>query len=529
MRFVVFPLLATVLLGCPKPVPPPPAAPDPVGPAPLRRLTNTQYLNALDDVLGPDKPALDELPADAVVGGFDNAAEAQTPSDLRVSRWQHVAQQYAELATSDDAHLARVLNCTSWNDAASQAACRDSFFATTLRRLYRRTLTAEELERETARFAVRQTQVDFAGAVQLTLEAALQSPQFLYRPEVGAEFDGVARATRLSMLLWDSGPDDALMNAAESGDLTQAYQAKAQAVRMLNDPRAQRAMWNFHRQWLALERLMLDEHSARTAEVDASWTAATQAAALAETRRFVEHVMVDEGTLSALLTSRRAWLDTETARLYGVTTSVSPDTELSLDESKRSGILTRAAFLAGTSHRGATSPPIRGNSVNLHLLCRLPTPPPPGVNVTPPTPGTDMLTNRQLFEQRTSPGACAGCHRSLNGFGFGFEHYNAAAAWQDLEQGKAIDARGEIFGTDIDRTFDGALELSAALAGSPAVHQCATQMWVRYALGRAPADVEAPWVTEVSDRFVAQGGDVKSLLLDVVTAPTFMTWPKEAP
>ena len=101
-----------------------------------------------------------------------------------------------------------------------------------------------------------------------------------------------------------------------------------------------------------------------------------------ESERFVTHVMENEGTLAALLTRRKAWLDAETARLYGMP---APDEDagvvaVELPMGERAGILTRAAFLAGFFHRGATSPPIRGNEINLRLLCRLPNPTPGNLN-----------------------------------------------------------------------------------------------------------------------------------------------------
>jgi hypothetical protein len=500
-----------------------------VGPAPLRRLTNSQYWNALADVFSLDPAGFDTLPVDAPVGGFDNAAEAQQPSELRVSRSQVVAQQVAERLTTGDAALAALLPCARWATAEEEHTCLAGFLTTTGRRLFRRPLTADEETRVTQRFAQARAQVDFAGAMQLVLESLLQAPQFLYRPEPADGFDGFSVATRLSLLLWDRVPDDTLLDAAAHGALSSPAQVRVQASRLLSDDKALRVFWNFHRQWLGLERILLDEHQVRLPTVDPSWTPATQASALEETRRFVENVMLEDASLHSLLSSPRAWVDAETARLYGVPVPQVPWSPVTLDAAQRAGVLTRIAFLAGTSHRAATSPPIRGNSVNLRLLCRLPTPPPPGVNATPPTMGTEAATNRMLFEQRTAPAACAGCHRTLNGIGFGFEHYSAAGQWQDSEVGLPIDATGALYGTDVDGPFDGGLELSQALARSRQVQDCATTMWVRYALGRSTDPREEPWLEAVKNHFAATGGDVAELLFDIATAPTFLNLPEARP
>ena len=82
---------------------------------------------------------------------------------------------------------------------------------------------------------------------------------------------------------------------------------------------------------------------------------------------------------------------------------------------------------------------------------------------------------------------------------------------------------------DVDGPLDGALELSARLAQSKDVQTCATQMWIRHALGRAPVEAERPWMDVLTTRFVASQGDVKGLLLDLVSSPTFLSLPAEAP
>ena len=57
-------------------------------------------------------------------------------------------------------------------------------------------------------------------------------------------------ASRMSFLLWDSMPDEALFEAAASGDLRTDAGVRTQAVRMLRDPRSRAAVRTFHRQWL---------------------------------------------------------------------------------------------------------------------------------------------------------------------------------------------------------------------------------------------------------------------------------------
>ncbi len=513
-----------------------------IGASPLRRLSNVEYLNTLADLFPEQKLELPALPGDVPVAGFENAAEAQQASDVRVARYETIANQYAEALTSRLGDTGTLVGCLDWSTDALAAQCADGFLARIGRRVFRRPLTEAERGRLSTRFLAWRSAIDFTGAVQLTLSAMLQSPQFLYRAEPvprGAAVGSVvpvepfALASRLSFFLWESTPDDALLDAAERGALRTDGQVRAQVDRMLQDPRARRTAWGFHRQWLGLDRILQDEHTQRTAAVDPAWTAATQASAAKESQLFVENVLAGGGTLRDLLTSRRAWIDPEMARVYGVgaPSQAGAWTETELPAGERAGLLTRAAFLAGLSHRGATSPPVRGNGIQLRMLCQLPVSPPPGVDLSQPTaaPSDGPKTNRMLFEDRTRPAACQGCHAGLNGFGFGFEAYDAAGHFHTTESGLSIDARGAVLGTDVDGPFDGALALSAALAGSAVVHRCATERLLRYALGRAPEAAEQPAIDALAKSFIASGGDVRALLLAVATSPSFRLQRAEAP
>jgi len=505
-----------------------------IGASPLRRLSNGEYLNALHDLFPAQTPTLPELPADIPVADFDNAAQGQQPSDVRIARYEAIATMYAEGATVDTPAVRALVGCDDWSTPDLSNACATKLVDGMGGRLFRRPLTSGEHDRFLANFRTWQTAVDFEGAVRLTLSAMLQSPQFLYRvepqpsdqpPGTVIAVEPYAMASRLSFFLWESIPDQALLDAASRNELATEDQLRAQVDRMLEDDRARRLLWSFHRQWLGLDRILLDENRVRSPAVDAQWSDATPPAALMESRLFVENTLAQGGSLRDLLTSRRAWLNAEMARIYGVEAGGDPAawTETSLPEGERSGVLTRAAFLAGFAHRGATSPPVRGNGIQLRLLCQLPLSPPPGVDLSQPmaTPAQGPQTNRMLFEARTRPSMCQACHASLNGFGFGFENYNAAAHFQTMEVGLPIDAKGTIHGTDVDGPFDGAIALSEALSRSEVVHHCATEQLFRYALGRAPEDVEAAAITALAKDFMANGGDERALMKSIVTSPSF--------
>ena len=89
----------------------------------------------------------------------------------------------------------------------------------------------------------------------------LQSPQFLYRFELGSTPTGnyakptpYEIASRLSFIYLQSMPDAALFAAADKGELATPAQIEAQARRLLADPKGGRLL-DYFEQWLDIDTL----------------------------------------------------------------------------------------------------------------------------------------------------------------------------------------------------------------------------------------------------------------------------------
>ncbi len=518
------------------PEPPPPGTVvdpslcTPVAEAPVRRLSRAEYRATLA-ALFPDVTVDYELVSDPTEHGFENRAELLNPQPLLIEQYSEVAAEFAAAAIGD---------MPSWMpcDAASagEAACARTFLEVIGERIFRRPLTAEELGRYEAFLLAERDMADFETGVQLTLEALLQSPQLLYRIEVGdaaAEplVDGALRltsfevASRLSYLVWGTGPDQALLERARAGELETPEQREAEVRRMLDEPRARDMLVEFHRQWLDFDQIANEPKDATRYP---SYDAALEAAAREESDRFVARVMWEgEGTVEALLTSRETEVNDALAGLYGV--SAPPAGEwapATLDGSERAGILTRAGFLAGRAHRLEGSPPLRGIFIWERLLCRTPPAPPADADLSEPAAsGSGALTNRELFEERTSPGACRGCHARFDGLGFAFERYDAIGRHRDLDNGQPVDPTGTFDADGARWEIDDAVDLSAQLAQSPEVEACVTGHWYAYAAGRAGAVEDQCRVAAAYEAFEASGGDVRELLVAFATSPEFIHRP----
>ena len=491
-----------------------------LGSAPVRRLTNVEYLNTLRDLFG-SLPELPDMPVDGVASGvFENDARSLGPSDLRIARYEAAAMAMGAHAVTDADARAHMVPCDT-----EDGACIDAFVRHAGRKIFRRPLTDDQVTRFTTFFETQRSAIDFDAAIQLTLAAMLQSPYFLYRLEHGAgggeqvALDSHELASRLSYFLWESAPDDELLDAADAD----AIDLEAQARRMLDDPRARATVRNFHRQWLHLDRVVGEWKIADFP----LWSDEVAAAAREESQRFAEHAVFGGGGLEALFTSNVAFIDESLAPIYEVDAPTEPFGEVPLDPETRAGILTRIAFLGGHAHEAVGSPPLRGVFVMERLLCE-PRPSPPGdADTSPPMQrfGEGPFTNRQLFEQRTEPGVCLGCHRRIDGFGYGFENYDTTGAYRTIDNTLPVDATGYAQGIGNDAEYDGAVELQRLLVESDVVQRCVAEKWLTYAQGRAVEQEDACHLDALERAFDESGHDIEQLLIDIVLRPEFALRP----
>jgi hypothetical protein len=491
-----------------------------VGPTPLQRLTREQYQRSVRDLLGLAEVDVSALAEDEKAGPFASNSSAQ-PSELVIEQYLTTAEQNAKAA--ETTLLARI-DC-DW--AASEAACATQFIATFGRRVYRRPLESAELH---AYAALHASYADLGrdAALRVVAQTMLGSPHFLYHVELAppaagkptAALDDYELAARLSFFLTGSTPDDALLDAAQNGELRDDADLRGHALRLLNDARASRSFESFHVQWLDLAKLSaLDKDP----EVYPAFDATLAQAMRDETVRFVEHVMrKDTARLETLLTAPYSLIDGPLFALYGVAEPAAHkvSTPVQLDPTQRAGLLTQAGFLAVHGHVNQSAPVQRGKVILENLLCQSLSSPPPDVNVTPPDPSPDATT-RERFEQHRSDPRCSGCHLPIDGIGMGFENYDGIGAFRSREGAREVDAHGALLGTDIDGKFDGAVDLAHRLAGSAAVHDCVATQWLRFALGRLESTRDACTLEALRSDFRASRGDLRQLLVEIAVSPAF--------
>lgn len=493
----------------------------------LRRLTHSQYNQTVRDLLGEVTRPADGFPKEDFIHGFTNQAEGQSMSPLQMEAYGQAAARLARNAFRGGDHR-KLIPCQPLE------ACRGQFIAQFGRRAFRRPLTAEEIGRYEKLLA---TQADWLAGAQVVVEAMLQSPHFLFHLEPGAY--GVA--ARLSYFLWDTMPDETLLQAAERGELDTAAGIERQVRRMLGDERARAALNGFLGQWLRFDRV---RGAIRDRRLFPEFTTELVNSMIEETTRLFEHLVWNGQDFRELFTAQYSFLNPELAKLYGVEAPAEPWSRVRFPPgSARAGLLGQGTFLTLTSKPSDTSPTERGIFIREHFLCQIVPPPPPGLNATlPPVTDERPLSTRDRLEKvHLSNDTCAGCHSLVDPIGFGLEQFDAIGRFREKERvviyptfdemktrrkvqpteyWMGVIAKGEIRGIAAS-DFASPRELGTLLANEPSCQKCIVKQLFRYATGRLEQPEDSAVIEAGLKRFQASGFRFRELIMSITTSETF--------
>lgn len=422
-----------------------------------------------------------------------------------------------------DAQLVEWLGC----DPRTRDVCRDTALHDLLERVFR---SAPSPGQQSRYATLRDSETDPLAGFRLVLRAALASPLFLYRTELG-EVDGDSYrltsyeiAQAMSYALWGEPPDATLLALARTDALYEPDVRAAQATRMLADARARSRFATFSEQWLGIERV---RSATRSTTILPDFSQRLRDAMVEETRRFVTHVVFDStGRLSELLRADYTLANADLARLYNWEDITGTDFRpINHGDAHRSGFLGHAAVLAASAHSDQTSPIRRGLFIRRHLLCQeFPEPPADANGVPEVDPGA---TTRERFRQHTDDTFCASCHTYIDPTGFGFERFDPVGRLRDTENGQPIDSLGDMndvegFGTGTSAPFTDLAQLARTLDESRAANACFVRQYHRFASGLGADEEDACTMQALEDAFLADGGHIPSYLVALVRSETFI-------
>lgn len=489
-----------------------------IGVTPLRHLTRAQYVRTVADLLGVSVDP-HSVPADDNTQGFDVGTSL---SALLIEAYADSAARVAK-----DAALAKLLPCKL---EAINDACVDGFVASFARRAFRRAITAEDKSALRAVFDAGKSAANAEAGIRLVIEAVLQTPSFLYHVEQTAPDDAAgmprlaafALANRLSYLIWGSLPDAALLDAAERGELDTDEGLTAQVSRMVDEQRAlaQLGFRDFYRQWLSLEQL---DDLARDKAVYPSFQDSMGPTLRSSLEKQIDEIaFANTPLVDELLLGTRSYANGQIAGLFGAKITGDALQEVALDPAQRRGILGHPGLLAILAKPNQSAPVVRGKFVREQLLCQRLTPPPADVATTPPDPKPG-LTTRERFAQHTADARCASCHRLTDQIGFGLEQFDALGQFRTLDQGKPVDASGELWnaGDATTTAFVGAAQLAEQLAGSDIVRDCVATHYFRFAIARTESVEDGCSLQRAQHGLLEQSGDLRALILAIVKSDAF--------
>ena len=328
-----------------------------------------------------------------------------------------------------------------------------------MERAFRRTLNDSELDRYITFWKNIRSDFDsFEDGVKEVLIAILCSPNFIYlnqpmKLNSGEYDDEYYLASQLSYFLWNSPPDDKLIELASKGKLYRNL--PSQIDRMIKNSKIENLINGFSYEWLRLDRHKNMDVNVQEYE---DYTRFVKEDMFSETYEFVKHILINDLSIMNFIDSDFAMLNQNLAEFYGLNGVEGNEFRaVKLNKNQnRGGLLSQGSFLTG--HSDGTQPHAIKRAVWLKekILGDHPPPPPPNVpELDSETPGFEKLTlKEQLFLHRNKV-SCMGCHKKIDPYGVIFENYDATGRYQLTMKGKPIDSKSVLpDGNEVDGIQD---------------------------------------------------------------------------
>ena len=375
--------------------------------------------------------------------------------------------------------------------------------------------------------------LSFREAYKSGLLGVMASKNFTYlvEGEVGKKrdrLDPFELASRLSYFLWSSMPDDELIAVAKEGTLSTPEELRAQFVRMTADPKFDRFLESFPRQWLQLGRLGMFPPDEKLYPDYDSWL--EQSMALETTEYFAE-MFRNNLPLDEFLDSNWSMLNPRLAQHYGVP---APDTSdfqrvVFRPEENRGGILTHGSILSLTSDGTRHRPVHRGIWVSEAIFGKVPPPPPANVDAIEPNPVDEpKATVRMKLAAHIENPNCASCHAKIDPLGFAFDNYDAIGRWRTEEivenglgDNPTVDASGKL---PDGRTFETPSEFKKLVAAdTDDFARSLAEKLANYGLRRVMSVDDDSHLDAIAEQSAKDGYKLRSLVEAFVLSDLFQS------
>jgi hypothetical protein len=493
-----------------------------------RLLTGEQYSNTIAAVFGEDvaDSVLPPIPPMDRTDGLlaSGTAFVGVTSD-QVSQIQQTGAAIAARVV-DEAHRDFLIPCSPESVAAADSTCAGLFLSEAGRLLLRRPLEENRLAElvQLADYAAEQTG-DFYDGLALALEAILISPDFVFiadraEPDPNApeqeRLDSYSVASRLSFLLWNAPPDDALLQAAESGEIHTPEGLARSVDRMLASARLEDGMRAFFDDLMAFDEF---ESLAKDPNVYPMVTGTTLEHAREQTlRTVIDHLITREEDYRDLFTTKKTFMSMQLATVYDTPTRQGWVPYEFEEDSPRIGLLTHVSFLAVNSHSVRSSPTLRGKALRETFLCQKVPDPPPDVDFSALIEAENARTAKERLAAHNLNPSCAGCHLVTDPMGLSLENFDGAGRFRETENGAELEIAGELDGI----FYEDIAGLAHATRNHPKLSSCLVNRLYAYGTG-GPVSLrhDRDTLAWFEDRFVANGHKLPALLRDIALSDAF--------
>ena len=401
-------------------------------------------------------------------------------------------------------------------------------------RLFRRDLSADELAKLNLAFAERlDVGVTADNALRDCVVELMTAPDFLCIVEQPGPLNDFALASRLAYFLWNSTPDDALLDIARAGKLRDPKVLAAQTDRLLKDAKSSRFVDDFTDQWLGL-RAIDDTSPDSKLYPEYAKNDLLKRSSVQETRAFFRRVLDENLSVREFAAANWTFANASLAKHYslpGITSLALQKVSLPAD-SAYGGLWTQPAVLKVTANGTYTSPVKRGVWVAERLLgISIPPPPPDIPSVEPDIRGAKTL--REQLALHSSQGSCAACHAKFDPYGFALESFDVTGTYRKTyrvlnperkagpwwTEGLPVDCSGK---TPTGQTFADIRQLRKAVAQNPAqLARGVTRHLVTYATGAPATRLDQPAIESIVTAAAKNNHGLRSLVHGVVQSELF--------
>jgi hypothetical protein len=494
-----------------------------------RLISGTQYSRTIANIFGEDISAAVASPLPPFTRTDGLLATGAASIGMTSDQLQQLQQAATTIATKavDEDHREFLVPCKPASAKAADDACATEFIKSTGRLLYRRPLPQERLDGLVRDAGAAANQLkDFYAGLSSVLEGMLVSPQMLFIVEVPEpdpensdrqRLDAYSLASRLSFFLWNSAPDDALLSAAESGEIQTRKGRERIVDMMLKSSRVEHGVRAFFEDLLAFDKF---DTLAKDPTAYPDVTGSTLADAREQTlRTIVDHLITKKADYRDLFTTRDTFMSMNLAVTYGIPAVDGWVPYEFPEDSNRVGLLTHVSFLASHAHPARSSPTLRGKALRELLLCQKVPPPPPNVDFSSvEDPDASLKTARERLNVHSSNPSCAGCHLITDPMGLALENFDGAGHYRETEDGAPLDTTGDLDGTE----FEDVNGLSQALRDHPMLPACLVKRMYSFGVGGPVSmSTDRQILAYLRERFTEHGFKVPELLREIALSKAF--------